>query len=217
MNAKAGKGLDTRADYYLLRKLFPAPPVRRLSLCRAVERACGPGGAACQGLAAPPSCQPWERKAADLSPALAAATFPDLLVRLSPSTPPRAPAMASHRWVRPQPEDPPCSGCSVLPRPPATSTTSYALVMDVNSDWTSTAGDAASPSIQAAFLVIDCPERSGKRSYSIPLPTPLQDRVLDLGALQEESLRGCSAALELSVTDANGATISVQNPVYVDP
>jgi len=262
---ESGDVLPGRGDYYAWKNVWPlsrlvqAPHLRRLSLCRAVTRACLTGGEQCSI----PSCVSWNAKsgAADLAalvlstdmapaPDLKTATLPAACRSASHPTPQLfavddlsvpdpcplylLPDMVSQRWVAPQPDDPPCPSCSLIP-PGATNMVAslappdipgppegYFLMVDIDAKWL-----GSKYSIDGAALDVDRYSSDGKfverTTYAIPKGDLMNaargsHRLLlkDLG-----SLVGCTATLnfQVTVTDPNGVarTLSVQSPVYVDP
>jgi hypothetical protein len=151
---RSGKLLPFKADAYSWKDFWPlshlvkAPHVRRLSLCRAIERACGPDGTACPALKSLPACKEFEEMgSADLSVLLPPSppSPPPFTVILS-SSPVHLPSpcdpdalfwgalgpdalcplemlpdRTGRRWVIPQPQSDPCPGCTLVPEPPADS------------------------------------------------------------------------------------------------
>jgi hypothetical protein len=240
--------------------MVPAPHMRRVSLCRAVTWACLAGKRQCSI----PNCQPWDATtgAADLS-ALVFSTSPGAAPLLktvvlpadcqSASDPtPRLfavndqnasdscplyllPDMVSQRWVAPQPDDPPCPGCSLIP-PHSTSVSlapgsipgspeGYVLAVDIDKKWL-----APPYSIDSAALDVDRYSGNGKfverMTYAIPM-VDLKNVANGNHLLQLKevgnggSLAGCTATLNFHVTvqdpQRGPMTYSVQSPVYVDP
>jgi hypothetical protein len=255
---RSGDFLPSRADYYAWRDLWPlskligAPHIERLSLCQAVARARVEGGLRSI------QCQALDPKAANLSvlvpdavagtvssPALAAATLPPDCISasnpapqffaISPSTEAGKscplyllPDIVSQRWVSPQPDDPPCMGCSFVPPPHAMAVAmntvpnqDYVLAIQIDPQWVGRLGIA----INSAALDVDRYSHSGlfvgRMTYAIP-----PDFLSKSGVLQRLLIRGvgrggdslahCTATLNFQVT-VNGNSYSVQSPVYVDP
>lgn len=260
----SGRELRGRGNYYAWKSLWPfselvkAPHLRQLSLCRAVTRACPPG----EGWCASPKCT--ESGAVDLSfPVVTAATAPapapvlktealpaDCAAACKPS--PRLfangsetwaqacpllllPDQVNQRWVHPQPDDPPCPSCSLIP--PKTTVASlspegaaapppgYVLTVDIDPKWWT----PGSPfSIDTAALDVDCYSGHGnlvaRTTYVIPTKNLLDaaqgSHRLYLEAVGDGgSLAHCTATLNSKVTvpGNDGSPTSVQSPVYVDP
>jgi hypothetical protein len=241
-------------------RLVQAPHLRRLSVCRAVAQACLRRDAGCSV----PKCLPWDARsgAADLwadsfppnttpAPDLKTAALPAQCRSASHPTPQLfavdgrsvpdpcplylLPDMVSQRWVEPQPDDPPCPSCSLIPPRYSTMLASlgepqglippsegYVLTVDIDPKWLS------SPyTIDSAALDVDRYSGNGKfverMTYAIPTSDVRaaatgnhQLRLTELG-----SLAGCTATLNFQVTvlDTDGMprTFSVQSPTYVDP
>jgi hypothetical protein len=207
-------------------------------------RACGPDGRRCPALAAPPVCAPWSpepprlahildgmvlRSHAALPASFAPVALPSslcdpgtLLVSAGGAAP-TAPcpseqfcSMASERWVFPQPQDDPCPSCTVVPRPPDSSTSSqqYVLAMEINPAWQQTSS-SGEPLLQSATLAIACSGDS--TTYTIPsnlLQQTGKQLVDDLPI--DQPLSGCTAQLNFEVRQGAQST-SIQNPVVVDP
>lgn len=262
---RSGEAFPSRADYYAWRdiwplsKMFSAPHLKRLTLCQAVVRARQD-----MGMGQIPSCRYPKQAAADLSvlvklplsqpPAFMAAALPSQCASASHPTPRlfivdpddhlnRCPLysltdMVSQRWVSPQPDEPPCPGCSFVPprhlmmaaahpsgvEPPDPS--GYVLVVDIDaSKWHAIGDTAPGDTMNSATLDVDRYSGDGqfanRTTYSIR-PTDLLDaakstkRLLLSEVGNGDSLVGCTATLNLSVT-VSGSTFSVQNPIYVDP
>lgn len=243
---QSGKPLPGHADFYD-RRLRPAPRLRRVSLCAAVQRACEEGSR-CRV----PACA-LPQRAADMSaravlrgpgPTVAAlprAALPADCAKASKPSPqlfapvsaPGARVDGDHAcplhllqdkngrpWVGPQPDDPPCPGCTFEP-PPRTmaySSGTYILTLEISPEW-----QASQVKIESAALDVD--RYIGGRfirraTYVIPqdvlsgaLQGP-QSFLADVG--NGASLEGCTASLNFKVT-VDGTTFSMQNPVYVDP
>jgi Subtilase family len=264
--SRSGERLETRADFYAwdfwpLSRLLPRPQMRRASLCAAVKRACGPGGAQCSALASAPQCRPWKRQPPLLSSAVLAGITPPA----SPFTPtslpssfippcnpsmrlltadgqvPAAPcpadqfgSVASQRWVMPQPEDDPCPGCTLLPKPPKAAslalealsdgggnlqddTQLYALALEIGGTWRN-----AHPNVTLVSATLDI-DRYVDGVFSTRLTYPISFD-LTAGAPQTIDglgdgypLTGCTAQLNFVVQAADGTMMSLQNPVVVDP
>ncbi|HEY0511063.1 MAG TPA: S8 family serine peptidase, partial [Thermoanaerobaculia bacterium] len=259
---RSGKVLPGRGDYYFWKDLWPlsrlvrAPHMRQISLCRAVTQACLTAGGQCPV----PNCLP-ESGAADLSafvqstttdpaPDLKTATLPADCQSASDPTPrffavdgqndPKPcplyllPDMVSQRWVAPQPDDPPCPGCSLIP-PHSTNGAltlediqvppkGYLLAIDIDQKWLNPPN-----SIDSAALDVDCYSGHGKfverTTYAIPmndLSTAINGnhQLLLSEVGNGVSLAGCTATLnfEVKVMDHGVPRIfSVQSPTYVDP
>jgi hypothetical protein len=263
--SRSGEKLPGRADYYAWKDLWPfsqwvkAPHLRRLSLCRAVQWACADGGRC-----AIPSC-PSPSGPANLSvlidPASIISPLPDLRAATLPADcrPASSPApwlfavdepnasracplhllpdIVSQRWVFPQPDDPPCPGCSLIP-PSRTLVASlapgdvagtprgYVLAIEIDPKW-------LSPEIVIDGTTLDIDRYSGgkfveRMTYAIPVSELLQaggptgsHLLLLKEAVNGASLAECTATLNFEVTmkDADGVakTFSVQSPIYVDP
>lgn len=166
---RSGDRLDLRAEFYgwrwlsgRLPFLIEAPRIRRLTLCRAVERARRqPGGKRS-------TCPAWERRPADLSMLAGNATDvlpisqsgsllpdPPSCRTPDPEPPPRTflgetstalcamdlPDVGSERWVFPQPEDNPCPGCTLIPPAqhaalsPIVGHVGYGLAVGISQEW----------------------------------------------------------------------------------
>jgi hypothetical protein len=259
---ESGDVLPGRGDYYAWKNVWPlshlmqAPHLRRLSLCRAVTRACMEGQKC-----SPPSCVPWNAKsgAADLSalglstdmapaPDLKTATLPAECRSASHPTPQLfavndlkvpdpcplylLPDMVSQRWVAPQPDDPPCPSCSLIPPSSKTSSLAlediqvppegYYLMIAIDAKWL-----GPDYSIESAALDVDRYSGHGKfierMTYAIPKSDLMRAAAGNHQLLLKDvgSLAGCTATLNFQVTvkDPNGLvrTLSVQSPAYVDP
>ncbi|HEV7508901.1 MAG TPA: S8/S53 family peptidase [Thermoanaerobaculia bacterium] len=236
-------------DLWPFSKLLRAPRIERLSLCQAVARARVEGGLPsvpkCQAgdpKAANLSALVPDDLADTISfPALTAATLPpDCLSASNPApqffaaSPPTEagksscplyllPDIISQRWVAPQPDDPPCMGCSFVP-PPRTMAAAasvqpqdYVLAIQIDPQWAT--GGA---SIQSAALDVDRYSQAGlfvgRTTYAIPndFLTPLVlHRLLVRGVGLGGTLSHCTATLNFQVTVGENS-YSVQNPVYVD-
>jgi hypothetical protein len=141
----SSEALPTTADFYPWRHFAPPPEIQRVSLCRAVTFACGPGAGSCPLLDGPPKCSRWT-----LEPPALESLFPsdkaEPFTTYQPATPPpsfippcsssmqlmtktgvvpSAPcptdqfgSVMSRPWVLPQPGDDPCPGCMLFPPPP---------------------------------------------------------------------------------------------------
>ena len=144
---RSGDPLETRADFYAWRKiwplswLLPAPETRRVSLCKAVKQACGDDAARCPALIAARQCPPWERR-----PPAISSSFPSIVTERRPAPWPTEPlqapcesglwsstnkggasdrpcltdrfvSVATGPWTLPQPGENPCSGCSLVQPP----------------------------------------------------------------------------------------------------
>jgi hypothetical protein len=238
--SRSGDRLETRADVYpwrdlwLLDRLLPHPRMQRASLCAAVRRACGPGARHCRSLTQPlPACPAWERQAPELKDLFAAAKKPIDFTEVSTVPRPCNPrarylitgdvapvsfcptdqfvSAASRRWVLPQPEDDPCPGCTLLPKPPGF----YTLVMEMGDAWRE---NHSAADIKGAMLTIDCPRGDRTtRTYAIPFlfdPTVGQQTVSTAEA--GTSLEGCRAQIDFTVQKEE-TLMSIQNPVIVDP
>ena len=263
---RSGDDLPSRADYYPWKEIWPlsmmfsAPHLKRLTLCQAVVRARQE-----MGMGEIPSCQHPKQAAADLSVLViahastpypfAAATLPpqcksasNPAPRLFAGNPLDVPDpcplyrwtdMVSQRWVSPQPDEPPCPGCSFVPpshpvldeppggggAPQPSAPSGYVLVVDIDPNEWKPPGLTTSSIINSASLDVDHYSGDGtfsnRTTYSIA-----PDLLLDVAAHTQRlllsdvglngSLVGCTATLNLEVT-VDGNTFSVQNPVYVDP
>jgi hypothetical protein len=245
---QSGKTLPGRADFYA-RRLRRAPHLRRVSLCAAVQQACE-DGSRCRVPACNLPRRAADMSARALlhgpNPKVTALPPTDLPADcVNASTPsPSLFAPASGRgaltdgahacplhllqdkngrpWVGPQPDDPPCPGCTFEP-PPRTAATAYSagtymLTLEISPDWQATGVE-----IQSAALDVDryIGGRFVRRAtYVIPQNvlsgalTGPQSFLADVG--NGGSLAGCTASLNFKVT-VGGTTFSVQNPVYVDP
>jgi hypothetical protein len=255
---RSGDVLPTRADSYAWKDLWPlskmmgAPNVRRLTLCQAVVQARVEGG-----LGNIPSCRRPKKAAADLSTlitalpstslTLQATTLPTYCRSASDPTPLlfadpahgladpcplyRWPDIVSQRWVAPQPDDPPCPGCSFIPPhamvgalafdkiPPLPA--GYVLAVGIDPKWR-----LPNYNIDSASLDVDRYSGAGKfierRTYAIPqdvlrqLVAATTNRLLLPEVGNRRSLVGCTVTLNFKVT-VDGKPYSVQSPVYVDP
>ena len=144
------------------------------------------------------------------------------------------PDMVSQRWVAPQPDDPPCPGCTFVPPPNAMSPTSdYVLVFQVAD--TAAGSEGVNPEwqppstpllIQSAAVEIKRYNTDGTFDKTTRLIDP-SDLIAVLGWSGPGPFRlllngigplaGCTASINFTVRSAGGITYSVQNPVYVDP
>jgi hypothetical protein len=260
---QSGDVLPGRGDYYAWKNVWPfshlvqAPQMRRLSLCRAVAQACLAGERECFA----PTCV--QTGAADLSatvlsrrtdpaPDLRTATLPEDCKSASDPTPQlfavsgqavpdpcplhQWPDMVSQRWVTPQPDDPPCPSCSLIPPRLAIASLEleggvleqprgYVLAVHIDEKW-------LTPPYSIDSIALDVDRYSGngkfvaRMTYAIPKEDLINaargDHQLLLTEVGNEvSLKGCTATLNIQVTETNenGATVtfSVQSPVYVDP
>jgi hypothetical protein len=255
---RSGDVLPARADSYAWKDLWPfsnmlgAPHMRQLTLCQAVVRARVEGG-----MGDIPSCRRPKKAAADLSSLVTA--FPSTSLPLQAAALPSFcwsashpkpllfvdpghgvadpcplsvwPDMVSQRWVAPQPDDPPCPGCSFIPPkangvalaafnqiPPAPQ--GYILAVAIDPKW-----QAPNATIDSASLDVDRYSGAGKfverRTYAIPPAVLMQVAATTQRLLLPEvgnggSLVGCTVTLNFKVT-VDGKSYSVQSPVYVDP
>lgn len=255
--SRSGDVLPARADSYAWKDLWPfsnllgAPHMRRLTLCQAVVRARVEGG-----LGDIPSCRRPKKAAADLSFMVTA--FPSTSLPLQAATLPAScwsashpqpllfadpghgvadpcplsvwPDMVSQRWVAPQPDDPPCPGCSFIPPKPNGAALAfnqlppappgYILAVAIDPKW-----QATNATIDSASLDVDRYSGAGKfverRTYAIPPAVLMQVAATTQRLLLPEvgnggSLVGCTVTLNFKVT-VNNKSYSVQSPVYVDP
>jgi hypothetical protein len=141
------------------------------------------------------------------------------------------PDMISQHWVAPQPDDPPCPGCTFVP-PPKLLTAAlggnipvapkgYVLIMKIDPKW-------LGPDYHIDSAAIDIDRYSGagqfveRMTYAIPPDvlaaalTPGTHQLLLSEVGNGQKLTGCTATLNFKVT-VGGKTYSVPNPIYVDP
>jgi len=136
---RSADGQEAHADFYVRRPHHPAPRLREVSLCAAIERACGSGARPCSALtiASAAQCKPLVHQPPVL-PSLIGGTEAAYHVTgpqpLNAVCHPRARLMTaddavptdicptdeyrsvlSQRWVLPQPGDNPCPSCSIIP------------------------------------------------------------------------------------------------------
>lgn len=234
--------------------LLPAPEARRVSLCAAVRRACA-DAAQCPSLAAAPKCRDdVSDQSPALSPRfptitrtrrpqpypsepLEASFIPpcESDLRLSTlgggmSDPPclinRFVSVATGPWTLPQPEDDPCSGCSLIQPPRLQAALDgdsdaeaspdpvlYDLKLQIHKSW-----QTAPPTLQGAVLEIDCSSVGrGKTLYKISFDqqSPNLQTVIDLG--DGKRLSGCGARLDFAVLTQSGEWMSVPSPVFIEP
>lgn len=234
--ARSGDVLGSRAEFHgwkPLSALVKAPHTRRLSLCAAVARACGPDGQRCPV----PECPPWKAEAPDLQKPLE-----DFNGRWHPALQPTTPSaklvdMASQRWVVPQPEATPCPGCTVVrTEPPANWTpaistgtwTGYKLPVQIGEDWVKEAYEDDLDIIDGkleilcgtAMYVLQLPASTfltvpspGTVTVPPPGPGPAEIMPFNIG----HSLSYCSLKIVYQVTQAGGAPFSVDNTVTFKP
>lgn len=230
--ARSGDVLDTQADFYEwkpLAALAKAPHTRRLSLCAAVAKACGPDGKRCPA----PECTPWGVDAPALQKPLE--DFDGSWhSELQPATPTEELVdMASQRWVIPQPEATPCPGCSIVrtdPPPPLWEGSSptavlYKLSVQIGDAWVKEAYKDDLDILDGKLKIL-----CGTDSYSKQLPastfftvsgsapTPLPAGPADIMPFDiGRSLSGCSLKIVYDVTQAGGSPFSVNNNVTFTP
>jgi hypothetical protein len=123
----------------------PPPQLRQISLCAAVQEACGPNGQSCAGASTAPQCPALQHRPPALSSLLARCAPPNLGTPFSLATsPPVAPpchsgtlllttggpvappicptdqysSISAQPWVLPQPGDDPCPNCALVPTGP---------------------------------------------------------------------------------------------------
>jgi hypothetical protein len=180
---KSGDVLDARASFYpwskgFLSHLLPVPKLRRISLCTAVEYACGPGAVRCPALESVPECSAGDRRFPDLTSVLASlpaydapvyqpASFSlippcDSIARLwtgdgqvpaDPCPTEQFSSVSNQRWVFPQPDDPPCPSCSVYSKPPMFASVSPEASASLASDGYALAIDISPDWCQTVRLV----------------------------------------------------------------
>ncbi len=228
----AGDELPSLADFYAWKPLSKrGPHTRRLSLCTAVEKACGQDGGRCRDLAFSPKCLPWN---GTRQPRIQESLY-DLTgipATLEPAIPPDDPVdMASLRWVVPQPEATPCPGCAVVRRPPPfrESAFEYTLRVQVGTDWKKEAEEDDLEIVGGTF-VVRCTAGEFSRKLDPPSlgdlsdlesPGPVYEIPFDFG----QSLSGCTAQINYIVEDTTPGTeaepepepMSVKNPVAFSP
>jgi hypothetical protein len=238
--ARSGDELGYRADFHEwkpLSWLVKAPHARRLSLCAAVARACGPDGQRCPA----PECTPWTVEAPALQEALKG--FQGGPYReLQPTTPPaKLIEMGSQRWVIPQPEATPCPGCTAVRTEPPNNWsddnpggtwTEYTLPVVYGKDWIKEAYEDGLD-LTAGKLVILCGtdpepgplslETSALLTAPPPdsVPNPLPESIL-AGYMEfdiNRSLAGCSLKIVYKGTQAGDTAhpFSVNNTVAFKP
>jgi hypothetical protein len=225
---RSGDELDTQADFYawkwLLSKLMAAPNARRLSLCQAVQQACEPNGKRCPDLEPLSKCPAWAPKPAELAEILATLGEVPVVGQLSISAERifegASADITSQRWVTPQPEETPCPGCTLVPKPPPVAMAfpmepQYDLLLEITQSW----HDAAlkeGVDIAGATLVIDCPaERDVKSSLGLDLRLSAWEpkKVHRIESLARgSSLEDCKAYIDFELTGSK----SVMNPVVID-
>jgi hypothetical protein len=262
--SRSGDRLSGQADYYVLRDVWPfsrlAPSMRKLSLCKAVVRACREeNGKPCKivcpvrndkaadlsmiaTLADESPVAPLSRSAAALPPLCRRASDPEprlfALASGSGATslpgggllePARAcplyllPDMVSQRWVAPQPDDPPCLSCSMIPPRHSESAAmaeveeggeGYILAVDIAPQWREPLATITSASLdvnryfEGRFV--------GRTTYALPLTGLASGLLRFLIDGDEAELKDSTATLNLSVRIGD-KTYSSQSPVYVDP
>jgi hypothetical protein len=222
---QSGNEVDSQADFYawkklwLLSKLMGAPPARRLSLCQAVQQACRPDGKRCPSLESLSKCPEWVPKPAELAEILA--TFGKVPVMRQPLTggitETKTVDITGQRWVIPQPEETPCPGCTLVPKPPPAAIMNlpmepqYDLLLEITQSW----HDAAlkeGVDIAGATLVIDCPaERDVRSSLGLSSWEPKKVHRIE-GLARGSSLEDCKAYIDFKLTGSK----SVMNPVVID-
>jgi hypothetical protein len=142
---RSAEALPTRADFYPWHHFAPPPEIQRVSLCKAVTAACGPGIGSCSPLAELPRCSRWTPEPPALGwlfpndqaeptsmyklaspPASFTPPCNSIMQLMTESGEvPSAPcptdqfgSVSSQPWVLPQPGDDPCPGCMLFPPPP---------------------------------------------------------------------------------------------------
>lgn len=237
----SGESLEARADY------FPgsaeAPPLRRLSLCQALAEAPGTDldAASCPGLEPVSPVLSRGAKATEL-------TFLELEVRSRLSMPPceagrrllipttggaldvcpadRFGDLDSQRWVRPQPPNNPCMGCSLIPgdkkgvRAPEGSAPFAVLLIELGPAWVSGSDGAR---ITSATLELDRfteGVRNTRLTYALPGEVLTTIRSGGAHHFRFEladglSLSRCTARLNFKVETDGGDVTSIINPVLV--
>lgn len=231
--ARSGEPLGFRADYYAwkhiwpLSKLIPAPRATKLSLCKAVERACGSQGSACEGRVEPfAACGPMDPpQPPGLGPLNEFAAFPKPATLATPGTKNESLDLGSQRWLYPQPEATPCPGCVVVVKDPPSSgqttatSTEYELAYSIGDQWRTEACNDALV-LKSGLLEITCggtsyPPQSLPQDALDPLPTVAQKISLpDLGT----QFSSCSFKLTFEVEKGSDPDlIPVENPVLIDP
>lgn len=221
---RSGKELEERATFYAWTKLWPlsklAPQTRRLSLCSAVAQVCGPDGKQCSDLQLLSRCPEPSSDPAELAKALEKLTGkPSVAYPISGIYKTPFPDISGQRWVIPQPEDNPCPGCAVVPKPPPLAMMTapdpqYELVLEITKSWHDAALEEG-VDITDATLVIDCLAQQ-------PESYPLTKNQLTFGTVHRisglakgRSLEGCKAQIAFELMTTTGSKV-VQNPVVVD-
>ncbi len=140
-----------------------------------------------------------------------------------------------------QPPENPCPTCTAVPDPPRVvamsfapgllsggpGIQSYGIAVGLDPDWLVQA-HIAGTTLKSAILVVDCSteptmkERFDITSKITPLydsSTPGADSVrLSFGPIEgRESLAGCTASVDFTLSLIDGTEKSIQSPVYVDP
>lgn len=229
---RSGDKLGARANFYgwkrpvLIAKLVDAPRTRRLSLCSAVARACGPDGSWCPALSSAPACPQWAAKPPELWKAiqeLPPRTVYSASKLLASSALDGFIDAASQRWLIPQPENDPCPGCTLVPKEPPNSQTPedpkfYKLELVISPEWVAKNPDIK---IEKADLII---ERLVDGIVKDEDPYPLSFTTLEPGKPYTftdlgdgQSLLGCRAEIIFTATKNNVPIPPIVNPVTIVP
>jgi hypothetical protein len=231
-----------------------APSMKRLSLCSAAARACLQDGRPCEVVCprlehkaanlsilssnSLPSIVPLFASEASLPPVCRRASDPaprlfDALESGHREVPMPfgacplhlLPDIVSQRWVVPQPDDPPCLSCSMVPPPGARHASlqaavanvedeGYIIAVEIDQKWWELGTE-----IKSASLDINRYSNGrfiGRTTYIIPR-NKISPGLLRFSIEGDEDfLKDCTAALNLEVT-IRDKSYSVQSPVYVDP
>lgn len=238
---EAGDALDRGPDFPLLATGPEPPRIRRISLCRALERACAAPGPACP--AAVP-CPPWQRTVPDLAGplgAIAVETTYDLtaFTDLSTAGPPLCqrreirsrhpkklwtpdPCPGEHflepravPWMYPQPESDPCPSCALVPIPTGPPPSFNAqLKVRLRDDW------EGPECLKVSALDVDPRGAGGKPLVSYVIDREVcKHQTVAIGLSLDPSLPPLpKAAVTLHFEMGEGESkVSIPNEVFVSP
>ena len=146
--------------------------------------------------------------------------------------------LASQRWVLPQPGDDPCPGCTLISKPPMATMASLAITrsalspalsgQDASKHYTlalelDPSGIPSGSNLVSATIDIDRFVKGKlKKRMTYPLSISFDPAsgasLLSVTSLGDgDSLMGCRAQINFVVQTPDGKTMSIQNPVVVNP